>query len=102
MSDDATATILARLDELQASLPRDPNHLHDARSASRRLGMSVATFFREVKRCPTLLARAGIEGTPLHTKWREAQLGDYITARGDEAAAAAAAAAFKARTRRAA
>jgi predicted DNA-binding protein (UPF0251 family) len=100
MSDDTAHAILARLDELQATLTlRDPNHLHDARAAARRLNMSVATFYREVKRCPTLLARAGIDGTPLHTQWREAQLADYITARGDEDGAAAAAAAFQARNR---
>lgn len=97
MSDDTATAILARLEELKASLPRDPNFLHDANSAAHRLNMSVATFYREVKRCPTLLARAGIEGTPLYTQWREAQLADYITARGDEEAAAAAAAAFRIR-----
>lgn len=94
MRAEAVAQILAELAAVKAQLatqtPRDRQRLHDARSAARLLGYSVATFYREVERCPTLLARAGVAGTPLHTKWLEGQLDDYVLAKGDEAAARAA------------
>ena len=91
MSDDAVAKILAELAELKARLPASPRdrlRLHDARSAAAHLGFSVATFYREVDRCPTLLARAGAEKTPLYSRWLEGQLDDYVLAKGDESAAA--------------
>ena len=102
MSEDAVTQILAELAELKARLgsPRDRLRLHDARSAARHLVFSVALFSRAAARCPTLLARAGAEGTPLHVRWLEGQLDDYVVARGDEAAAAAAITAFRNRNPR--